>query len=145
MSNLLFKIFIKDHKDVQNPYVREQYGRTASFVGIFVNIILAMLKFIAGIVFGSVAIKADAVNNLSDAGSSVISLFSFKFSNRPADKEHPFGHARIEYAASFAVSFFILMLGFEILRSSVGKIFSPDEINLRRIQIQTFFPYQSVF
>ncbi len=133
MSKLLFKIFIKDHKNVQNTDVREKYGRLASFVGIFVNILLSVLKFTAGIAFGSVAIKADAVNNLSDAGSSVISLFSFKFSNRPADKEHPFGHARIEYAASFAVSFLILMLGFEIFRSSVGKIFSPDEIAFSKL------------
>ena len=129
MTNLLLKIFIKDHKNVQNPDVREKCGRMASFVGIFVNLFLSLIKFIVGVAFGSIALKADAVNNLSDAGSSIISLFSFKFSNRPADKEHPFGHARIEYAASFAVSFLILMLGFEVLRSSVGKIFAPDELS----------------
>lgn len=128
MTNLLIRLFISDSKNVQNPDVREKYGRLGSVVGIIVNIFLSIFKFAVGMAFGSISIRADAVNNLSDAGSSVISLFSFKFSNRPADAEHPFGHARIEYAASFAVAFFILMLGFEVLRSAVLKIINPDPV-----------------
>lgn len=133
MTKLLIKLFVKNGEDTENPAVREKYGRLSSFVGIFVNIFLAAIKLSAGIAFNSIAIQADAVNNLSDAGSSVISLFSFKFSNRPADAGHPFGHARIEYAASFAVAFLILMLGFELLRSSMGKIINPEAINFNII------------
>ncbi len=133
MTDLLVKLFIKNHNDLQNPDVREKYGRLGSLTGIVVNIILSILKFCVGTIFGSIAIRADAANNLSDAGSSVISLFSFKFSNRPADAEHPFGHARIEYLASFAVAFFILMLGFETLKTSIYKIITPEEINFSLI------------
>lgn len=128
MTKLLIRLFIKNPESVSCPEVRESYGRMGSIVGICVNLLLSALKFAAGVIFGSISIQADAANNLSDAGSSLISLFSFKFSNRPADKEHPFGHARIEYAASFAVAFFVLMLGFEIFRSSISKIISPTEI-----------------
>ena len=125
MMNLLVKRFIKHHEDIKNGFVREAYGKLTSIVGICANIVLFAGKFIAGTLAGSVSITADAVNNLSDAGSSVISLVSFKLSSRPADEDHPFGHARYEYIASLIVAFLVLMLGFELIRTSFDKILHP--------------------
>ena len=123
MTEFLTKIFIKNHKDVKDPKVREDHGTLSSFVGIFVNIILSGIKIILGAITASVAIIADALNNLSDAGSSIITLVSFKMSAKPADREHPFGHARIEYIASMIVSFLILLVGFETLTDAVSILF----------------------
>ena len=97
MTNLLIRLFVKDYQDVENHTVRERYGKFAGIVGIATNILLFCIKIFAGIVFHSVAIVADAVNNLSDSASSVVTLVGFKLSAKPADKEHPYGHARIEY------------------------------------------------
>lgn len=108
---------------------RERYGKRASIVGIFVNIILALSKIIVGAIFGVISILADGLNNLTDCGSSVISFVSFKLANKPADREHPFGHQRIEYVFSMAVSFLILMIAFELLKESIGKIITPSAIN----------------
>ena len=108
---------------------RESYGKRASIVGIFVNIILALSKIIVGAIFGVISILADGLNNLTDCGSSVISFVSFKLANKPADREHPFGHQRIEYVFSMAVSFLILMIAFELLKESIGKIITPSAIN----------------
>ena len=126
MTELICKIFIKG-KDPSEPKTREAYGTLAGAVGIAVNFLLCLFKIFAGILAGSVAIIADALNNLSDAGAQVISIISFKLSSKPADREHPFGHARIEYVASLAVSFVIILSGFELGKSSVEKIFSPEE------------------
>ncbi len=132
MTELLSKIFIKNHNETQNESVRKSYGTLASFVGISVNIILSLTKLVLGILTASAAIIADALNNLSDAGSSIITLVSFKMSAKPADRDHPFGHARIEYIASMIVSFLILLVGFETLTSSFSVLFgisdteSPD-------------------
>ena len=120
MTNLLAKIFIKNSSNTTDPVVRKNYGTLSSIVGIAVNFILAAFKMLAGILSGSVAIIADAFNNLCDSGTSVITLISFKLSSKPADKEHPFGHARIEYIASMVVSFIILLVGAELLLDS-GK------------------------
>ena len=106
---------------------REKQGSTASVVGILVNFLLSGVKLIAGIISASVAITADALNNLSDAAASLVTLISFKLAAKPADKDHPFGHARIEYIASMIVSFLILLVGFEVLSDSITTIFSPDE------------------
>lgn len=106
---------------------REKIGRMAGAVGIGTNLLLFGIKLIAGWISGSVAIMADAVNNLSDSGSSIIMLVGFKLSGKPADKEHPFGHARIEYLCGVIVSFIVLFLGLELAKTSVGKIFSPEE------------------
>lgn len=125
MTELLSRIFVKNHTDVASPVVRRAYGTLVSVVGIIVNLFLFAGKFIVGALFHSVAVTADAVNNLSDAGSSIISFISFKISAKPADRDHPFGHARIEYVASMIVSFFVLLIGFELLKESVGKIFEP--------------------
>lgn len=120
MTNLLTKLFVKNYKTTTDPTVRKSYGTLASVVGIIVNLILAGIKILAGVLAGSVAIIADAFNNLSDSGTSVITLISFKLSSKPADKEHPYGHARIEYIASMVVSFIIMLVGAELLLDS-GK------------------------
>ena len=120
MTKLLARIFVKDYENLQNNKVRTSYGTFASIVGIIVNFLLSIVKMLAGALSGSVAIIADAVNNLSDAGSSAVSLVSFKIASKPADRDHPFGHARIEYVASLIVSFLILHVGLDLLMDS-GK------------------------
>lgn len=121
MTRLLTKLFIKDYENISDPSVRKSYGTLSSTVGIIINFILAAIKVLAGILSGSVAIIADAFNNLSDSGSSLITLISFKVSSKPADKEHPYGHARMEYISSMVVSFIILLVGAELLIDS-GKV-----------------------
>ncbi|MBO7175859.1 MAG: cation diffusion facilitator family transporter, partial [Clostridia bacterium] len=108
MTNLLTRLFVKNFQDIKNPTVRAAYGSLSGIVGIIVNLILFAAKFVVGTLSGSIAITADAVNNLSDAGSSIISLVTFRISAKPADREHPFGHARIEYVSSLIVSFLLL-------------------------------------
>ena len=130
MTDLLIKFFVKDHTNPNDVAVRERYGVFSSIVGIITNLILAALKLVAGILSFSIAIVADALNNLSDAGSSIISFVSFKIAAKPADKEHPFGHARIEYVSSMIVSFLILLVGFELMKDSVGGLFSGEGAEL---------------
>ena len=120
MTKFLTRIFVKNYKNTSDPTVRKSYGTLASVVGIIDNLILALVKVAIGFISGSVAIIADAFNNLSDSGTSVITLLSFKLSSKPADKEHPFGHARFEYIASMVVSFIIMLVGGELLFDS-GK------------------------
>ena len=127
MTKLLCRLFIKNYKDTENPEVRKGYGTLASIVGIIVNIILAAIKVLAGALSGSVAIIADAFNNLSDSGTAVVTLISFKLSSKPADKEHPFGHARFEYIASMVVSFIIMLVGAELLLDSGETLFGVGE------------------
>lgn len=121
----LVKTIIKRYGGLENPQSRERCGKLGSLIGIIANILLFGGKFTIGSAANSVAIIADAVNNFSDAGSSVVALISFRLSGKPADKEHPFGHARIEYIASMAVAVLILILGGELLRSSIGYILHP--------------------
>lgn len=123
MTNLLVKIFIKNRDDLANNSVREKYGTFASIVGIILNAILAGMKIVVGLLSGSLAILADGVNNLSDAGSSGVTFISFKIASKPADRDHPFGHARIEYVASLIVSFLIINVGFDLFADSVKNIF----------------------
>ncbi len=127
MTSLLIRLFIKDPKNTTSPAVRRAYGTLVSVVGILLNLLLAAGKFTVGLLFGAIAVQADALNNLSDAGSQIISLVSFKIAAKPADREHPFGHARIEYVASMIVSFLVLLIGWELLSSSVDKVFHPAE------------------
>ncbi|MBO5716418.1 MAG: cation transporter [Clostridia bacterium] len=129
MTKLLIKLFVKDYSDTNNRTVRQSYGTMTSIVGIIINFLLFVGKFAIGTLFGSVAISADAINNLSDAGSSFISLISFKISSKPADREHPFGHARIEYIASMAVGVIILLIGFDLLKESFFKILTPSPMS----------------
>ena len=131
MTNLLTRLFIKNHTDVTNPDVRAAYGTLSGIVGIIVNVLLFTAKFIIGTLSGSIAITADAVNNLSDAGASAISLVTFRISAKPADREHPFGHARIEYVASMIVSLTIVLIGYELFTSSLDKILHPTETEFR--------------
>lgn len=135
MTNFLVRLFVKDYENLQDAEVRTRYGNMTSLVGIIVNVFLFVIKFIVGRLFHSVAIIADAVNNLSDAGSSIISLLSFKLSGMPADKEHPFGHERMEYLASSLVGFFIIILGFELLKTSFAKILRPDVISFSLLTV----------
>ena len=128
MTKLIIKLFIRNSNDTADPIVRQSYGNLAGIVGIISNIILFCIKVLTGIVFKSIAITADAVNNLSDAGSSVITLIGFKLSSKPADEEHPYGHARMEYIAGLIVSFIIIFLGLQLITSSVDKIIHPSDV-----------------
>lgn len=119
---MLEKIFIKDYKDIALPRVRNAYGILASVVGIICNIILCSAKIAVGVIFGAVSITADGLNNLSDAGSSLVSVLGFRWANKPADKDHPFGHARVEYIMGFVIAFIVLFLGVELAISSIEKI-----------------------
>lgn len=127
MVTLLSRLFIKDRENIQNPAVRQAYGILCGAVGIALNLLLFGGKFIAGLISGSIAIMADAFNNLSDAGSSVITLIGFKIAGQKPDSDHPFGHGRFEYISGFLVSVIILLMGIELLKSSVTKIIHPEE------------------
>lgn len=129
MTHILLKLFVKNNDNPKDPKVRHAYGVLSSTVGILLNILLAILKLTAGVLTASIAITADALNNLSDAGSQVISLISFKMAAKPADRDHPFGHARIEYVASMIVSFIILTIGADLCKSSIQSIFAPANIS----------------
>ena len=126
MTNLLARLFVRDYRNTASPAVRRAYGTMVSVVGMVLNLLLFGAKFTVGMLTGSVAIRADAINNLSDAGSQIISFISFRISAKPADREHPFGHARIEYVASMIVSFLILLIGVELLKESVANIITPQ-------------------
>ncbi len=128
MINFLAGIFIKDNKNYANAAVRSAYGYLCGMVGIVINIFLFIGKFIAGTLSGSVAVTADAFNNLSDAGSSVISLIGFRLASQKPDPDHPFGHGRFEYIASLIISMVIIMMGFELGKDSVGKIIVPEKV-----------------
>lgn len=128
MTDFLVKRFVKNSADVHSAPVRAAYGNLAGMVGIACNLALCAAKLAAGLASGSVSITADAVNNLSDASSSIITLVGFRLSARPADEEHPYGHARIEYLAGLAVSVMILVIGVELARSSIGRILHPTPV-----------------
>lgn len=135
MIRLLCKLFVKDAENVTSPEVRRRYGTLVSTVGILLNVLLCLGKLLASVLSGSVAMTADALNNLSDAGAQIISLISFKISAKPADRGHPFGHARVEYVASLIVSFLILTIGVELLRSSIEKLIHPKETEFSLVAV----------
>lgn len=126
MVTLLSKLFIKNCEDIKNPKVREAYGVLCGAVGIFLNVVLFAGKFLAGTISGSIAITADAFNNLSDAGSSFITMIGFKLGGQKPDPEHPFGHGRLEYLSGLAVSVLILLMAYELFKSSLKKVFKPE-------------------
>lgn len=128
MGNFLFKKFIKNYEDVKDPKVRDSYGKLAGIVGILSNLLLCVMKMLVGFISGSIAIVADAVNNLADASSSVITLAGFKLAALPEDEEHPYGHARIEYIAGMVVSLIIIVVGVELGKSSFDKILHPEPL-----------------
>lgn len=126
MFQLLSKLFIKNHEDYTDPKVRQSYGILAGAVGIFLNFLLFAAKALAGLLSHSIAITADAFNNLSDAGSSVITLIGFRLSGQEADSDHPYGHGRIEYLSGLVVAAIILLMGVELIKSSFSKILHPE-------------------
>lgn len=128
MLNILAKLIIKDHTNYASPAVRTAYGVLCSALGIALNVLLFAGKYIAGVLSGSIAIAADSFNNLSDAGSSLISLIGFRLAAKKPDPDHPFGHGRAEYLSGLAVAVLIILMGIELGKSSVGKILSPEDI-----------------
>ncbi len=128
MIGILAKIFIPDRNNFSSPAVRGAYGKLCGALGIILNLILFAGKLIAGTVSGAISVTSDAFNNLTDAASSIITLLGFKMSEQKADKDHPFGHGRIEYVSGLVVSMLIMLVGFELAKSSVEKIFSPEKV-----------------
>ena len=135
MTSLLIKLFIKDHKNTEEKTVRAKYITLGSIGGIIFNVILFTIKLLAGLIANSVSVIADAFNNLSDMASSVITYIGYKLSTKPADKEHPFGHGRMEYMSASLVSALIILVGFELLKSSFDKIINPTETTFNTIAI----------
>lgn len=130
MTKLLLRIFVKNRQDTADPKTRAAIGKLAGGVGIFCNCLLGAAKLAAGVLTGSISVTADALNNLSDAVSSVVTFFGFRLAQHPADPKHPYGHARVEYISGLVVSALILMMGFELVKSSVSRIFQPETLVL---------------
>lgn len=130
---MLERLFVKDYKNIGNPTVRFKYGFVASCFGVVTNILLFALKLFIGIFSASIAIISDAINNLTDGASSIVSMIGFKLSAKPADKEHPFGHARYEYITAFIVSLLICLIGIVLCKSSIEKMINPAEISVNWI------------
>ena len=128
MQKLLVKCFIKNYQETSDPQVREAYGKLAGIVGIVSNAVICVMKIAVGLIFSSISILADGINNLADASSSLITLIGFRMAAKPADEDHPYGHARIEYITGLIVSFLIIMLGGQLLKSSAEKILHPDPL-----------------
>ena len=135
MITLLSKIFIKNRKAYHDPAVRRSYGVLCGGFGIFLNILLFAAKFIAGTIASSVSVVADAFNNLSDAGSSIVSLIGFKLSGQRPDPEHPYGHGRLEYISGLIIAMIIILMGFELMLSSVKKIITPEAVEFSWLSI----------
>lgn len=135
MISILAGLFIKDKDNVCAPHVRQAYGILCGGVGIALNILLFAGKFLAGIISNSIAVTADAFNNLSDAGSSLITLVGFKMAGQEPDPDHPFGHGRIEYLSGLFVSIAILIMAFELVRSSIDKILHPQPVDFSLLTV----------
>ena len=129
MTKLLIRLFVKNSEDTENPQVRGNYGTMAGIVGILCNLVLFLGKLVIGTISGSVSIRADAVNNLSDASSNIVTLVAFRLARKPEDAEHPYGHARIEYLSGLAVAAMILLIGVELAKESVHKILHPEPVS----------------
>ena len=130
MTKMLLRLFVKNSRDIENTKTRAAIGRLSGAVGIACNMLLAALKLAVGVLSGSVSVTADALNNLSDAVSSVVTLIGFKLAERPADSEHPYGHARYEYLSGLAVAALIVVIGFELAKTAVEKILNPTPVAL---------------
>ena len=135
MGNLLVRLFIKNHENTSDPAVREQYGKFAGSVGIVSNLILCTMKILIGLFSKSIAIVADGINNLADASSSIITLIGFKLASQPEDEDHPYGHAQIEYLTGLFISIFIIVIGFSLLKTSIGKIIEPEAMDFSNVTI----------
>ena len=141
MTSLLIKLFVKNSEDVKNPVTRGSYGTLGSVVGIICNLFLCIVKITLGLISGSISIAADGLNNLSDMGSSVVTMIGFKMAGKPADSDHPFGHGRIEYISAFIVAMLILLVGFELIKSSFSALInnsSAPDYNLLAIIVLVF-------
>lgn len=125
LSEFLIRRFIKNYEDIENPKVRDKYGYLGGTIGILINVLLAGAKFAIGRISNSISLIADAMNNLSDATSSIITIVGFKLASKPADKEHPFGHGRVEYISGLLISFIVLFIGVEFVKSSYKRILHP--------------------
>ena len=125
MTNILLRLFIKDHANATAPAVRARIGKFAGIIGILCNLLLAIGKITVGVFFGIISITADGLNNLSDMASSVIAFIGFRLSQQPADRDHPYGHGRFEHLSALGVAVLILLMGGELVKASVGKILSP--------------------
>lgn len=135
MTDFLIKHFISDSENTDDPVVREQYGVLGGVLGVICNSILFIIKIIVGVAIGSIAVISDAFNNLSDLGSSLVSIIGARMGGKRADKEHPYGHGRAEYISALIISFLIIFFGFELFKSSAKKIFSPSDINLTAVSV----------
>lgn len=139
MVNFFRRLFIKNYQDVENPKVREKHGKLATLVGIFSNLVLFVAKFLIGLVSGSISIIGDSFNNLTDMGSSSITLFGIHMASKPADEDHPYGHERIEYISSLFVSVIIIIIGFELFKESlsgfIGGLTTPSILNYSFVTI----------
>jgi cation diffusion facilitator family transporter len=131
ISKFLVRTFIKDYTNIENHKVRDAYGYLGGIVGIISNVTLFLVKFAIGIISHSISVIADAVNNLTDATSSLITIIGFKMASKPADKEHPFGHGRVEYISGLIVSFLVLLAGVEFIKSSYERIINPSIVNFQ--------------
>lgn len=129
MTKLLIRLFVKNSEDTENPQVRGKYGTMAGIVGILCNLVLFLGKLVIGTISGSVSIRADAVNNLSDASSNIVTLVAFQLARKPEDAEHPYGHARIEYLSGLTVAAMILLIGVELAKESFHKILYPEPVS----------------
>lgn len=127
MSELLIKLFVKNYNDVKEPTVRQSYGQLGGFTGIVCNLLLCVMKIVIGSLTASISVVADGLNNLSDMGSSVITMIGFKLAGKPADSDHPFGHGRMEYMSAFVVAVLILLVGFELIKSSISSLINGDD------------------
>ena len=135
MTDLLVKMFVKNYEDTDNISVRTAYGVLASGVGIACNVLLSLAKMMVGMLLHSVSVMADAFNNLSDAGSSIIGLVGVKMAEKPADEDHPFGHGRIEYVAALIVAFLVIEVGFTFFKDSISKIRHPEKLRFQMVSI----------
>lgn len=135
MTNFLINLFIKDKENVQDRNVRERYGMLSSITGVIVNILLSVFKLIIGVIASSMSIISDALNNISDAGSSIVTMLGFKMSQKKVDADHPWGHGRMEYISAFIVDILIILVGFELLQSSVDKIINPELPSISNVTI----------
>ena len=128
MTKLLLRLFVKNYDNSADTGVRAKVGKLSGFVGIFSNALLCGLKLLVGTISGSVSITADAMNNLTDAASAIVTLIGFKLAEQPADEDHPYGHARYEYLSGLAVAALVLLIGFELAKTSVQKIIHPASV-----------------
>ena len=135
MTELLIKLFVKNSKDTKDVKVRLAYGNLAGIIGILCNVLLFVGKYLIGTIFGSIAIAADAINNLSDASSNIVSLLGFKLGSKKADEEHPFGHARYEYLAGLVVCVIIVAIGLSLAKESILKVIHPSEVDCNALMI----------